>query len=227
MKKGKEKQKKLRDWDIRQEFIRRNLEFFKSTTFVNEMGVNSKNIVDLAALDFDKNIFYGFEIKSEADSLQRLYKQLSTYTTFFNIVYVVAHFKHTEAVMNMIENNTFMKKVGYIEVSQDLNFSELKKAEFTRPRFDTFIKNLDLEELCDLCKSKGQYMGWEGKSLLIDKTKRLVTLDEVYEHMHNKVNRYFSKVCPKCGSKLYYNKRNRNGKNIPYCYECGSQIIND
>ena len=52
------------------------MEFFKSTTF-NEMGVNSKNIVDVAALDFKKNIFYGFEIKSEADNLQRLFKQLS------------------------------------------------------------------------------------------------------------------------------------------------------
>ena len=62
-------EKKLRDWDIRQEFVKRNLDFFKSMTFVNEMGVNSKNIVDLAALDFDKNIFYGFEIKSEVDSL--------------------------------------------------------------------------------------------------------------------------------------------------------------
>ena len=84
---GKKKEdKRLRDWDIRKEFIKRNLEFFKQNTFVNEMGVNSKNVVDLAALDFTKNIFYGFEIKSEVDSLQRLYKQLVGYTTFFNIV---------------------------------------------------------------------------------------------------------------------------------------------
>lgn len=219
-----DKVKKLKDWDIRQEFIKRNLEFFKENTFVNEMGVNSKNVVDLAALDFNKNIFYGFEIKSEADNLQRLYKQLSTYTTFFNIVYVVAHCKHTEAILALLENNVFMKKIGYIEVSSDLDFTELKKAEFARPRFDTFIKNLDLEELSSLCESKGQYLGWESKSLLIDKTKRLVTLEEVYEHMHNKVNRYFLKKCPNCGSSLYYNKRNRMGKKISYCYECGSEI---
>ena len=56
--------KKIKDWPIRKEFIKRNLEFFKSNIFVNEMGVNSKNIVDVASLDFKKNIFYGFEIKS-------------------------------------------------------------------------------------------------------------------------------------------------------------------
>ena len=218
--------KRLRDWDIRKEFVARNLEFFKSIKFVNEMGVNSKNIVDLAALDFDKNIFYGFEIKSEVDSLKRLYKQLSTYTTFFNIVYVVGHFKHTKAIFDLFEHNPFMSNIGYIEVSQDLQFTELKKAHYTKPRFDMFIRNLDLEELSAICESKGNYAGWETKSMLIDKTKRLVTLDEVYEHMHNKVDKYFSKVCPKCGSTLYYNKRDRNGKNHSYCYECNSRIDN-
>ena len=79
--------KKILDWDIRKEFIKRNIDFFKSVTFVNELGVNSKNVMDVAGLDFNNNIFYGFEINSEADNLKRLYKQLSTYTTFFNILY--------------------------------------------------------------------------------------------------------------------------------------------
>ena len=222
-----EEPRKLKDWDIRQAFVKRNLEFFKSNVFINEMGVNSKNIVDLAALDFKRNIFYGFEIKSEVDSLKRLFKQLATYTTFFNIVYVVAHCKHTEAILNLINSNVFARRVGYIEVSQDLEFKEIKKAEFCKPRFDMFLKNLDLEELVSLCESKGQYLGWESKNLLIDKTKRLITLDEIYSHMHNKVKRYFSKTCPNCGSKLYYNKRNRDGKNISYCYECGSEVMNN
>ena len=219
--------KKIKDWEIRKEFIKRNLDFFKSTTFVNEMGVNSKNIMDVAALDFNKNIFYGFEIKSEADNLQRLFKQLSTYVTFFNIVYVVAHEKHTESIRALIQNNPFMKKVGHIEVSSDLDFKEIKKAEFITPRFDTFIRNLDMEELGTLCESKGQYLGWEGKSLLVDKVKRLVTMDEIYEHMRNKVMRYYYKECPKCGSTLYYNKRNKYGKLVSHCYECETQFIDD
>ena len=215
---------KMKDREIRREFIMRNLDFFKSTTFVNEMGVNSKNIVDLAALDFDKNIFYGFEIKSEADNLQRLLKQLSTYTTFFNIVYVVAHYKHTKAVLNLLDSNVFTVNVGYIEVSDNLEFTELRKAKYTKPRFDTFIRNLDMEELTSLCESKGQYLGWESKSMLVDKVKRNVTMNEIYQHMKNKIKRYFSKECPKCHSKLFYNKRNRKGKLVSYCYECGEQI---
>lgn len=216
--------KKILDWDIRREFIKRNLEFFKSNIFVNEMGVNSKNIVDVASLDFNKNIFYGFEIKSEADNLQRLFKQLATYTTFFHIVYVVSHEKHTQAINALINNNPFMRNVGYIEVTSDMQFTELKKATYTQPRFDTFIKNLDLEELGSLCESKGQYLGWESKSLLADKIKRLVTMDEIYEHMKNKVMRYYYKTCPHCGSHLYYNKRNRSGQLISYCYECGGSL---
>ena len=219
--------KKIKDWPIRKEFVKRNLEFFKSTVFVNEMGVNSKNIVDVAALDFDKNIFYGFEIKSEADNLQRLFKQLSTYVTFFNIVYVVAHEKHTESIFALLENNPFMRNIGYIEVSSNMDFKELKKAKYTTPRFDTFIRNLDMEELESLCESKGQFLGWEGKSLLVDKVKRMVTMEEIYTHMKNKVMKYYYKTCPNCGSHLYYNKRNRSGKLVAHCYECETQFIED
>lgn len=216
---------KIKDIDIRKAFISRNLEFFKAHTFVNEMGVNSKNIVDLAALDFDKNIFYGFEIKSEADSLKRLPKQLSTYSTFFHIVYVVGHCKHTESILTFLDTHTFTHSMGYIEVDSDLNFTELRKAKYVQPRFDSFIRNLDQEELSILCESKGQFLGWETKSILVDKLKRIVTMDEIYHHMHNKIDRYFLKVCPKCGSKLYYNKKNRTGHKDSFCYECGSKII--
>ena len=169
----------------------------------------------------------GFEIKSEADNLKRLYKQLSTYTTYFNILYVVAHHKHTEAISALIENNPFMRNIGYIEVSDDIEFKELRRAKYTAPRFDTFIRNLDMEELCSLCENKGQYQGWETKGLLVDKIKRLVTLDEVYGHMKSKIMKYYYKKCPKCGSTLYYNKTDRYGKLVSYCYECGNSFAKD
>ena len=214
----------LRDIDIRKEFILRNLEFFKSTTFVNEMGVNSKSIVDVAALDFQKNVFYGFEIKSEVDSLKRLPKQLSVYSTFFNVVYVVAHHKHTDAVLKFFEANPFTNTMGLIEVSDDLQFTEIRKASYKQSRFDSFIRNLDAEELESLCESKGLYNGWESKSLLVDKVKRNVNMNEIYEHMYNKVKRYYYKVCPKCGSTLYYNKKDRNGHKHSHCFECGCKF---
>ena len=84
-----------------------------------------------------------------------------------------------------------------------------------------------MEELCSLCESKGQFLGWEGKSLLVDKVKRLVTMDEIYEHMKNKVMKYYYKECPKCGSTLYYNKRNKYGKLVSHCYECGATFLDD
>lgn len=214
------KKGQLKDIDIRKEFIKRNLSFFKSITFVNEMGINSKNIVDVAALDFNKNIFYGFEIKSEADSLKRLPKQLSTYSTFFNIVYVVAHYKHTNGILKFMEANPFAHNIGYIEVDDNLNFKELKKATFTLPRFDSFIRNLDLNELENICESKGNYQGWEGKSLLVDKIKRSTSMDEIYEHMKIKVERYYNRVCPNCGSSLCYNKKDRTGHKKTHCFEC-------
>lgn len=211
----------LRDIDIRKEFIKRNLDFFKSNVFVNEMGINSKNIVDVAALDFKHNIFYGFEIKSEVDNLKRLPKQLSTYSTFFNIVYVVAHEKHTSKIMSFFDSNPFTNNMGYIEVSSTLDFKELRKATFKAPRFDSFIRNLDSEELESICEDKGQYQGWESKSMLIDKIKRSTTLEDIYSHLNNKVKRYYYKKCPKCGSTLYYNKKNRTGHKESFCYECG------
>lgn len=214
----------LRDIDIRKAFIQRNLNFFKSTTFINEMGINSKSIVDLAALDFKNNIFYGFEIKSEVDSLKRLPKQLSTYSTFFNVVYVVAHKKHTEHILNFFDANLFTRDMGYIEVSDDLEFKELRKASFKKPRFDTFIRNLDMEELESICEGKGLYQGWENKGLLVDKIKRNTSMEEIYEHMYGKVSRYYLKKCPKCGSTLYYNKKDRNGHKHSHCYECGEKF---
>lgn len=221
---GKKRDGKLRDIDIRVAFIKSNLSFFKKNTFVNEMGINAKSIADIASLDFDNNILYGFEIKSEVDTLARLYKQMSQYTSFFNIVYVVSHHKHTKAVMELINNNIFARNIGLIEVSQDLTFNEIKQASYVTPRFDSFLRNLDLEELETLCESKGQFLGWESKTMLVDKVKRNITLDEIYEHLKRKCERYYVKKCPECGSNLYYNKRNREGQTLSYCYECGTVI---
>lgn len=216
---------KIKDVDIRKEFIKRNLEFFKSTTFVNEMKINSKNIVDLAAMDFNNNILFGFEIKSEVDTLKRLPRQLATYSTFFNIVYVVTHQKHTEGVLNLIETQAYARNVGCIEVNSSLEFTEVRKAKFAKSRFDMFIRNLDLEELTLLYEEKGlgKLMGWESKSIIVDKLKRQVSLNEVYSHLHSKVDRYYTRNCPYCGSTLYFNKRDREGETYATCYECGGK----
>ena len=73
---GRKAKYQLCDMDIRKAFLERNKEFFKSNVFANEFGINSTNVVDFASFDFNKNIFYGFEIKSPRDNLVRLYSSL-------------------------------------------------------------------------------------------------------------------------------------------------------
>ena len=92
MGKDGKKKEELGDKEIRRAFLERNKDFFKKNIFANEFGINSTNVVDFASFDFEKNIFYGFEIKSPKDNLTRLYKQLTAYSTFFNIVYLLSIF---------------------------------------------------------------------------------------------------------------------------------------
>ena len=218
------KVKDITDKVIRFEFIKRNLDFFKGDNkeFVNEYGINSSNVVDLASFDFNNNIFYGFEIKSARDNLKRLKKQLSNYLTFFNIIYIVAYDRHLEGIEEILNENKVFDKVGIILVDKDLNFKEYKQAKLYKPFYDKFIKNLDMEELRYLCESKGlNPLG--SKNSLVSQLKRLTKLEEIYEGIHNKLKRYHVKHCAKCGSNLYYNKLEFGNKRS-YCYECGSII---
>ena len=219
---------KLVDKDIRFAFINRNKDFFQqeNCAFVIEYGINSTNVVDLAFFDFNNNRFFGFEIKSEKDNLERLYSQLTSYTTFFNIVYVVCHTKHVEDVLEMINNFKHLSKVGVIEVSSDLEFKEIRQAKLYKPFYDMFMKNLDLEEVKNMCESKGIYIGNSNKKTLVAQMKMRVTLEEVYEGMHNKLRKLYIRYCPTCGSNLYYNK-SINGKLEHICYGCGSVIPDD
>ena len=213
------------DKDIRIKFIEENKDFFKGDgkEFVNEFGINHTNIVDLASFDFKNNIFYGFEIKSEKDNTKRLFKQLTAYVTFFQIVYVVTHEKHLDKVLDIINTYKHLNKVGIIKVDSNLNFKEVKTAYLNKPFYDTFINNLDLEEIKMICENKG--LPNEGsKRNLISKLKRFTNLEEIYKGLHNKVRKYYTKKCEVCKSNLYYNKFVAGNK-LSYCYECGNVVL--
>ena len=220
-----EKKKKIVDKDIRFAFIDRNKDFFQkeNCAFVNEYGINSTNVVDLAFFDFNHNRFFGFEIKSESDNLDRLYSQLTSYSTFFNIIYVVCHVKHVQGVIKMIEEFKHLSKVGVIEVTSNLEFKEIRQAKMYKPFFDMFMMNLDLDEVKNLCESKGIYIGNSNKKTLVANMKMRVSIDEVYEGMHNKLRKLYIRYCPNCGSNLYYNK-SVNGVMNHICYNCGQTI---
>ena len=219
---------RIRDVDIRLKFIERNINFFEQPgfEFVNEFGINSTNIIDLAAFDFNHMtnektdpIFYGFEIKSERDNVDRLYKQLNAYITFFQIIYVIVHEKLTKEVIDILDSNKQFSKIGVIEVDSALEFKQIRQAHRYKPFYTLFIQNLDLEELRIMATAHNLPTNCS-KQVLLSKVRRYVTLNEVFDGIKNKLYKYFVWKCPLCGSKLYYNQNNRGGK-VHICYKCG------
>ena len=208
---------KIRDINIRLAFMKRNLKFFEQDgmEFCNEYGINSTNVVDLAGFDFNKNIFYGFEIKSEQDNTDRLYKQLNSYITFFNFVYVITYENHLSEVLEIVDSHKQFDKVGVMVVNKELQFKEIRRARKYQQVYFMFISNLDLEELRLL--AVGHNIDLSGnKKQLLGALRRYVPLEEVFKGIQNKIRKYRTWKCPRCDSRLYYNRKESH-----ICYKCG------
>lgn len=208
---------KIRDINIRLAFMKRNLKFFEQDgmEFCNEYGINSTNVVDLAGFDFNKNIFYGFEIKSEQDNTDRLYKQLNSYITFFNFVYVITYENHLSEVLEIVDSHKQFDKVGVMVVNKELQFKEIRRARKYQQVYFMFISNLDLEELRLL--AVGHNIDLSGnKKQLLGALRRYVPLEEVFKGVQNKIRKYRTWKCPRCDSRLYYNRKDSH-----ICYKCG------
>ena len=208
---------KIRDINIRLAFMKRNLKFFEQDgmEFCNEYGINSTNVVDLAGFDFNKNIFYGFEIKSEQDNMDRLYKQLNSYITFFNFVYVITYENHLSEVLSIVDSHKQFDKVGVMVVNKELQFKEIRRARKYQQVYFMFISNLDLEELRLL--AVGHNIDLSGsKKQLLGALRRYVPLEEVFKGIQNKIRKYRTWKCPRCDSRLYYNRKDSH-----ICYKCG------
>ena len=208
---------KVRDINIRLAFMKRNLKFFEQDgmEFCNEYGINSTNVVDLAGFDFNKNIFYGFEIKSEQDNMDRLYKQLNSYITFFNFVYVITYENHLSEVLEIIDAHKQFDKVGIMVVNKKLQFKEIRRARKYQQVYFMFINNLDLEELRILAAEHNMELSGN-KQQLLGSLRRYVPLEDVFKGIQNKIRKYRTWKCPCCESRLYYNKKNGH-----VCYKCG------
>ena len=208
---------KIRDINIRLAFMKRNLKFFEQDgmEFCNEYGINSTNVVDLAGFDFNKNIFYGFEIKSAQDNTDRLYKQLNSYITFFNFVYVITYENHLSEVLEIVDSHKQFDKVGVMVVNKELQFKEIRRARKYQQIYFMFINNLDLEELRLL--AVGHNIDLSGnKKQLLGALRRYVPLEEVFKGIQNKIRKYRTWKCPRCDSRLYYNRKDSH-----ICYKCG------
>lgn len=208
---------KIRDINIRLAFMKRNLKFFEQDgmEFCNEYGINSTNVVDLAGFDFKKNIFYGFEIKSEQDNMDRLYKQLNSYITFFNFVYVITYENHLSEVLEIVDSHAQFDKVGVMVVNKNLEFKEIRRAKKYQQIYFMFISNLDLEELRILAAGRNLDLSGNKKQLL-GLLRRYVPMEEVFKGIQNKIRKYRTWTCPCCGSRLYYNKKDGH-----VCFKCG------
>ena len=226
MGKDGKKKEELGDKEIRRAFLERNKDFFKKNIFANEFGINSTNVVDFASFDFEKNIFYGFEIKSPKDNLTRLYKQLTAYSTFFNIVYLIVHDKHLDEAMEMINKYDHFRKVGVIRLDNNLNFEEIKQASMYKPFFDLFIRNLEMEDVRNLCEANGiPTIGYNKKQLTM-RLKTIISVQQMYDGIKHKLEKYHVKKCPNCGSNLFYNRR-EGSDTMSVCFECGWECINE
>ena len=226
MGKDGKKKEELGDKEIRRAFLERNKDFFKKNIFANEFGINSTNVVDFASFDFEKNIFYGFEIKSPKDNLTRLYKQLTAYSTFFNIVYLIVHDKHLDEAMEMINKYDHFRKVGVIRLDDNLNFEEIKQASMYKPFFDLFIRNLEMEDVRNLCEANGiPTIGYNKKQLTM-RLKTIISVQQMYDGIRHKLEKYHVKKCPNCGSNLFYNRR-EGSDTMSVCFECGWECINE
>ena len=181
----------------------------------NEYGINSTNVVDLAGFDFNKNIFYGFEIKSEQDNTDRLYKQLNSYITFFNFVYVITYENHLSEVLEIVDSHKQFDKVGVMVVNKELQFKEIRRARKYQQVYFMFISNLDLEELRLLAVGHNVDLSGNKKQLL-GALRRYVPLEEVFKGIQNKIRKYRTWKCPRCDSRLYYNRKDSH-----ICYKCG------
>ena len=226
MGKDGKKKEELGDKEIRRAFLERNKDFFKKNIFANEFGINSTNVVDFASFDFEKNIFYGFEIKSPKDNLTRLYKQLTAYSTFFNIVYLIVHDKHLDEAMEMINKYDHFRKVGVIRLDDNLNFEEIRQASMYKPFFDLFIRNLEMEDVRNLCEANGiPTIGYNKKQLTM-RLKTIISVQQMYDGIKHKLEKYHVKKCPSCGSNLFYNRR-EGSDTMSVCFECGWECINE
>jgi len=211
----------LYDKVIRKSFIIRNLEYFKkeNTITVNEFGITRKRIADIFHFDFNNNTSTIFEIKGEKDNINRLEQQLNIYNSYANIVYVITTENHLHKIEELLRKKIYGKNIGIITVDKGLNFKEIKKATFIKCFFDTFIKNLDREELLLLCKEKNLKI-YGSKDNIISYLKRHVNYNELITSLKNKLNKYYTKECSNCSSRLYYNKYIKNIKTC-VCFECG------
>lgn len=120
----------------------------EDSVVLNEYTVdNFSRRVDIAVLRNNK--FYGFEIKSDLDTLKRLKGQVDKYLDFFDKVIVVVSGKHLGKALEMLPENVAIWEVceGKIRVARRGRLKAIKNNA-------SFIKLMDVRDLDRLCRKE-------------------------------------------------------------------------
>lgn len=195
---------KINDKDIRFKFILENKEFFNKGIFINEYGINGKNVVDFAL--FKDGYFYGYEIKSEADNLKRIINQLKSYLKIFDYVYLIIHEKHKDETYELLKKYK-LNRVGIYLVDKDIKFIKDRESNISIPIIRTrgFLNNLKKEDLLQLCSKIKLQPKVKDKDSLKNLLVGKITLTEIIEKLKNRLKLSYAKKCIKCKSNLIYN----------------------
>lgn len=130
--------------------LRKNREF--STIIKPEMQVGYGDaIIDIAVI---KDTFYGFEIKSEVDSLQRLRNQVKSYDTLFTKTSLVLCENHYEKALNIVPS--YWGIIKAVLKNGELKLLHSREASLNPNRKPiAFVQLLWRNELLDLCEKLG------------------------------------------------------------------------
>ena len=130
----------------------------QGTTIINEFTVDSySRRVDLAITN--KKHFIAFEVKSEADSLNRLVGQTQKYLEYFDKVIIVAASKHIDKIIETVPPNIAVWEVCYGRLKIRKRGKIIPIAN--KSKFIGLMKANELLKLCNKLslspKSKNRY----------------------------------------------------------------------
>lgn len=226
---------KIKDKEIRKIFILRNKEFFNAGLFLNEYSVGRSNRADIAC--YKDGYFYCFEIKSQADNLKRLKKQILTYTKYFDFIYLVIFKSHVKEALELLEKFNY-DHVGIIEVDFDKNitYTNVREARFNdKVKPHCLLSQLWKEDIYKLSKDLGfNIPEYRPKYIFVENLKGKLDIPTIKKYLQERLRYVYTRKCPSCKSNLVYNTSKRNeyfntktttsiSESVQYkeCFECG------
>lgn len=154
----------LRDMDIRNALKKRISDEYESdpeTLIIDELGLcQGTSRIDIAVIN---GCMYGYEIKSEKDTLERLPLQIETYNKIFDQIILVTCDNHAQKVMNLVPE---WWGIHLVRKTKDnfIEFDEFRSPK-NNPLVDLFsiVQLLWRDESIEILKKKGFLKGINGK----------------------------------------------------------------